>query len=85
MNTLSNVNLFCKAVSEPMLEVRGRESREKLSSLHQFSGLLSYLLRVKQMEIKISDRSGKLIYPAMLFTGRSPQTLKTLLLGNKHP
>lgn len=55
MNTLSNVNSFWKAISEQMLDIRDQGAREKLSSLRQFSGLWMYLLRAKQMEIKITN------------------------------
>lgn len=55
MKTLSNVNLFWKAISEQMLDIRDPGAREKLSSLCQFSGLWMYLLRAKQMEIKITN------------------------------
>lgn len=45
MKTLSYVNLFWKAISEQMLDIRDWGAREKLSFLGQFSRLLLGLLR----------------------------------------
>lgn len=55
MKTLGNMNAYCKVFSEPMLGISDWGTREKLSSLCQFSELLLYLLRVKQMEIQLTN------------------------------
>ena len=55
MKTLSNVNSFWEAFSEPVLATSDRGPGQELSCLCQFSGLFLYLLRVKQIEIKITN------------------------------